>query len=129
MTIPDCPSNEELERFLVGDVAPNRAEVVGRHVDACSTCEMRLAWLERTMDDPLLERLRHTGTGTVLPGDEPTVLETIRRLEAAPPGTMRHGTPLPEASGPSRPGLRVAVLLLAALAVGAAAYLLGVLGR
>ncbi len=49
---------EELAAFLAGDVPPERAESIRRHVDGCESCSERLAHLREV--DASLSRLERT---------------------------------------------------------------------
>ncbi len=57
MSVPDCPSCEELFDYAVGRLSDDASEVLASHLDSCSTCQMMLATLDDA-DDSLVARLR-----------------------------------------------------------------------
>ncbi len=43
MSNPACPSAEELERSITGDLPADRAEVLAQHLETCESCARKLA--------------------------------------------------------------------------------------
>ncbi len=64
MPIDDCPNDEILTAFNLGNLSDELLERVALHMDACSRCEARAS---RTDDkvDPVIATLRRTLTGRV----------------------------------------------------------------
>jgi serine/threonine protein kinase len=57
MSLPDCPSREELFDYAVGRLSDDASDVLASHLDACSTCQTTLATLHDA-NDSLVARLR-----------------------------------------------------------------------
>ena len=57
MSVPDCPSREELFDYAVGRLSDDASDVLASHLDSCSTCQTMLATLDDA-DDSLVARLR-----------------------------------------------------------------------
>ncbi len=57
MSVPDCPSREELFDYAVGRLSDEASDVLSAHLEACSTCQTMLATVNDTSDS-LVARLR-----------------------------------------------------------------------
>ena len=66
MVATDCPSLDELEHYLLGQVAEAEATRVDDHMAQCPTCLVAAADAERRSTDPLFETVRRVAGETVL---------------------------------------------------------------
>ena len=67
-----CPTTDELEAFVIGDLSDVRLELIARHVERCDACGATLQTLDDHSDELLanLRRLREAeGSGTDVPPD------------------------------------------------------------
>lgn len=55
---PDCPTDDDLRAFHLGNLAVAGQDAVAAHLDACPDCDSRIARVERSAD-PVLSALRH----------------------------------------------------------------------
>jgi serine/threonine protein kinase len=119
MTV-ECPSDQILCRYAVGDLDDAQAEEIDRHLSVCAPCETSLAKFDSTADS----LMRHLPLAAAEPPE----------ASSDPPGwlaRLRNGPPRePKIASPSTPAgdaeLEVATGPPAALSVY---ELLGVLGR
>ncbi len=66
MSQSDCPSQETLSAFALGDLPEAELGAVAEHLDACTECEERAGGLDQVLDVVLdgLKCIRGTGQGT-----------------------------------------------------------------
>jgi hypothetical protein len=81
----DCPSAQDLERFLAGSLPDPVAGPLGEHVRACAACQARL---ETLSDDP---ELRRWWADRAASGDESPTEPALARLL----GKWRGAAPAP----------------------------------
>lgn len=55
---PDCPTDDDLRAFHLGNLAVAGQDAVAAHLDGCPDCDGRIASVERSAD-PVLSALRH----------------------------------------------------------------------
>ena len=77
MVATACPSLDELEHYLLGQVVEAEATRVDDHIAQCPTCLVAAADAERRSTDPLFETVRRVAGETVLS----TLLHDASRIE------------------------------------------------
>lgn len=80
MAALSCPTQGELTRFAVGDLARIEFARIAGHVEACATCAGAIQALDE-VQDPLVDRLRGTTTEQA-PAVPPEWAATVRALAA-----------------------------------------------
>jgi eukaryotic-like serine/threonine-protein kinase len=119
MTV-ECPSDQILCRYAVGDLDDAQAEEIDRHLSLCDSCETSLARFDSTADS----LMRHLPLAAAQPPE----------ATSDPPGwlaRLRHGPPRePKTGSPSTPAVDADLGVATGLPAVLSAYeLLGVLGR
>ena len=68
MSRTDCPSEETLSAFVLGDLPEPELSEVAEHLDACTECEERIGRLDRAADAVVdgLRRIAESGQGSDL---------------------------------------------------------------
>src|SRR5262245_40769346 len=75
-----CVSSEEMQAFLAGKLPPEREEAVGRHLEACASCEKIAS--ELSDDRQARELAATTRRRTKHPSTAPEIDDLRRRLHA-----------------------------------------------
>jgi serine/threonine protein kinase len=119
MTV-ECPSDQILCRYALGDLDDAQADQIDRHLSVCDSCETSLARFDSTADS----LMRHLPLAAAEPPE----------ANAEPPGwlaRLRNGPPRePKTTSPSTPDGDADLGVATGLPVALSAYeLLGVLGR
>src|ERR1700680_1198064 len=91
---PACPTAEELQRFVLGQVSKLEMEAVERHLPECPHCLETLRALPHA--DALVETLR-SQAAVLDPAEDSPVQAMIRRMEV-----LR--LPLPDPAAQKTPG-------------------------
>jgi WD40 repeat protein/tRNA A-37 threonylcarbamoyl transferase component Bud32 len=96
-----CPSGEQLERFLAGQVPEARRRAIERHVEGCPACQQALEGLTRNRDAEGWRRLCQAPPEARALTDS----DFLRRLrESPPPPETTSGTEPDAPEGTSSPG-------------------------
>jgi WD40 repeat protein/serine/threonine protein kinase len=74
-----CPSHEQLARLLAEQTSPPEQDALARHVEACASCQEKLARLTGGSDTASWQRGAHPPRG--VPAED----EVVRRLKQMPP--------------------------------------------
>ena len=72
-----CPSDEELARLLADALSTAERDALARHIEACVSCQGKLAHLTEISDAKMWQHVEH-----LAPGNE-VEEEIVRRLKRA----------------------------------------------
>jgi hypothetical protein len=70
MAKSDCPTEQELAAFNLGNLPEASLEAISRHLESCPSCEAFLDGLDDRTDSAIAS-LRHPGSASGKKGDSP----------------------------------------------------------